>query len=251
MWYINTRALEDGSLKRKEEWIMYITERLEHENGRDYAMRILKDNIIRLEMAPGSVISDRDVAVQLGLSRTPVREALLDLAKVRIIEIYPQKGSSVALVDYAMVEEARFVRSVLETAVVGVVCSVINEEQLKQLESHVKLQQFYHSQGDTEKLGELDNEFHRMLFQIAQKMQAFEMMQSLTIHFDRVRNMSLNTVKDQKWVEDHEKILDAIRRNDPDQARSMMEKHLCRYKVDEQAIRDEYPQFFKGYEGKN
>jgi DNA-binding GntR family transcriptional regulator len=227
---------------------MHITERLERENGRDYAMRILKDNIIRMEMEPGSVISDRDVAAQLGLSRTPVREALLDLAKVRIIEIYPQKGSSVSLVDYSLVEEARFVRSVLENAVVEVVCSVITPEQLKQLEDHVKLQRFYQAQDDHEKLGQLDDEFHRMLFQIAQKMQAYEMMQSLTIHFDRVRNMSLNTVKEQKWVDDHEKIFEAIRDNDPQLAHSLMDKHLRRYKIDEQAIREQYPQYFKNVE---
>lgn len=224
---------------------MYITERRERENGRDYAMRILKENIVRLELAPGAGISDRELAARLGLSRTPVREALLDLAKVKIVEIYPQKGSVVALVDYMLVEEARFVRSVLETAVVEVVCSVISQEQLQQLEAHVNLQKYYQQQDAKEKLMELDNEFHQFLFQIAHKTQAFDMMQSLTIHFDRVRNMSLNTVKEQKWVQDHRLIYEAIRDNNPELARSRMEKHLRRYQIDESAIREKYPQYFK------
>lgn len=224
---------------------MYITERYERENGRDYAMRILKENIVRLELAPGMVISDRELAAQLGLSRTPVREALLDLAKVKIVDIYPQRGSEIALVDYTLVEEARFVRSVLETAVVEVVCSVITKEQLEQLDTHINLQKFYQQQDAKEKLMELDNEFHQMLFQIAHKNQAFDMMQSLTIHFDRVRNMSLNTVKEQKWVQDHRQIYEAIRDNDPALARSRMEKHLRRYQIDEAAVRDKYPKYFK------
>ena len=78
---------------------MYITEQLARENGRDYALRILKDNIIRLEMEPGSSISDREVAAKLSLSRTPVREALLELAKAKVVEIYPQRGSVVSLID--------------------------------------------------------------------------------------------------------------------------------------------------------
>jgi len=228
-----------------EEGVMYITGRYERENGRDYAMRILKENIVRLELAPGTVISDRELAAQLGLSRTPVREALLDLAKVKIVEIYPQRGSEVALVDYVLVEEARFLRSVLETAVVEVVCSVINKEQLEQLEAHINLQKFYQQQDAKDKLMELDNEFHQTLFQIAHKMLAYEMMQSLTIHFDRVRNMSLNTVKEQKWVQDHCLIYEAIRDNDPAEARSRMEKHLRRYQIDESAIREKYPHYFK------
>ena len=70
---------------------MRITEQLGRENGRDYALRMLKENIVRLELEPGSSISDREVAAQLSLSRTPVREALLELAKSRVVDIYPQK----------------------------------------------------------------------------------------------------------------------------------------------------------------
>ena len=74
---------------------MHIAERLNGETGRDYAMRVLKDNIIRLELEPGSIISDRELAAEMSLSRTPVREAFLELAKVKIVEIYPQRGPMV------------------------------------------------------------------------------------------------------------------------------------------------------------
>ena len=99
---------------------MFITGRYPHESGRDYAMRVIRDNIIRLELEPGAAITDRELAAELGLSRTPVREALLDLAKVKIVDIYPQRGSSVAYIDYSLVEEAQFVRSVLELSLIHI-----------------------------------------------------------------------------------------------------------------------------------
>ena len=211
---------------------MFVTEQLARENGRDYALRMLKENIIRLELEPGSSISDREVAALLSLSRTPVREALLELAKAKVVDIYPQKGSVVSLIDYDLVEEAYFVRSVLEEAVV-------------ELEANVKLQWFYQQDRVLDKLLELDDEFHRLLFKTSGKSQAFEMMKGMMVHFDRVRNMALGTLKDKSLVEDHEKILEAVKAGDGDRAKKLMDRHLRRYQVDEEEVRRRYPGYFK------
>lgn len=224
---------------------MYITKQHPYENGRDYAIRILKDNIVRLELAPGSMINARELAAELNLSRTPVREALLELAKTKIVEVYPQSGSVVAPIDYELIDEATFVREVLETAVVELACRVVTPEGLKNLEQNVKLQEFYRRDKDIEKLLELDNEFHREMFRIAGRLQAYDLMKSITVHFDRVRNMSLNAVKDFKLVDDHRAVLEAVKNHDGPRARREMEKHLERYKVDEEAIRRMYPEYFK------
>ena len=87
---------------------------------------------------------------------------------------------------------------------------------------------------------ELDNEFHRYLFEIARKNRVYALMQSLTIHFDRVRNMALRAVKDLKIVQDHKAILEALKNRNGQEARQLMEKHLDRYKIDEAAIRSAY-----------
>ena len=224
---------------------MYIAERQYGETGRDYAMRVLKDNIVRLELEPGAAISDRELAAEMNLSRTPVREAFLELAKVKIVEIYPQRGTVVSFIDDNLVEEARFIRSVLETAVVKLVCQQITAQQLEQLENNIYLQQFYHQHPSAEKMMELDNEFHRMLFQVANKMQAYDMMNGITIHFDRVRNLAISAVKEHKWMEEHDKIYEAIRDNHAEEAVRLMEQHLTRYQIDEEAVRKKYPQYFK------
>ena len=81
--------------------------------------------------------------------------------------IYPQRGSVVAPIDYNLVEEAQFVRSVLEVAVVQLACERATQEQLEQLKESVALQEFYYQHGSSERLLEMDDEFHRLLFQIA------------------------------------------------------------------------------------
>ena len=101
---------------------MRIEERQYAETARDYALRILKDNIVAMELEPGAMVSENELAAQMGLSRTPVREALMDLAKFHIVEVLPQRGSRIALIDYALVEEARFARQVLEVAILEQVC---------------------------------------------------------------------------------------------------------------------------------
>lgn len=224
---------------------MVLTERYPHERGRDYAKRVIRDKIISLELEPGAVISDRELASWMNLSRTPVREALLDLAKVKIVEIYPQRGSVEAPIDYNLVEEAQFVRSVLEVAVVQLACERATQEQLEQLKESVALQEFYYQHGSSERLLEMDDEFHRLLFQIAGRMQAYEMMQSITVHFDRVRSLAVTAVKEHLWMSDHREIYEAVAAHDQEAARQLMEKHLNRYKVDEKALREQYPQYFQ------
>lgn len=223
---------------------MRITPRGPRETGREYALRMIKDNIIRLELAPGSCISENELAAHLGLSRTPVREALMDLARVKIVEIAPQRRTVVSYIKYDMVEEARFVRRVLECAVVELVCDFRTEEDLLRLEENVRLQRFFLEGGNYGGIMELDMQFHEMLFAIAQKQQAYQMVQHMGIHFDRVRSMALSEVKDMKIVEDHSRIVEALRARNAVEARKQLELHLDRYQFDEAALRAAYPQFF-------
>lgn len=225
---------------------MRLLERYPRETGREYALRVIKYNIIRLELAPGSHVSEKILADEMGLSRTPVREALIELARGGIVEIYPQRGSVVALIDYSLVEEARFMRGVMENAVVKLVCEMASPEDILKLGENLKLQEFYLDSTDNSRLMELDDEFHKLLFDIAQKSQSYLLMQNLTLHFDRVRNMALSAVKELKIVQDHQMIVEAIRQHNAEEAGALMEMHLSRYRIDEEAIRRKYDaKYFK------
>lgn len=224
---------------------MKLLERFPRETGRDYALRNIKENIINLELAPGSQISENELAAEMGLSRTPVREALIELSRAKVIEIHPQKKSTVPLIDYDLVEESRFMRNLLECAVVELDCEMAAPVDLERLSANIRLQNFYLDSYYANELMTLDNQFHGILFEIAKKNQIFTMMQNINIHFDRVRSMALSTVKNTKIVQDHEDILQAIGRKDPKTARELMEVHLNRYRIDASDIRAAYPQYFK------
>lgn len=224
---------------------MILYDRNSNETARDYAFRILKDNIVSLELEPGTAISENELAMELGISRTPVREAIIDLAKNSIIETYPQRGSYVALIDSKMVEEARFLRRVLDTAVIEAACDVDDPEMIAKLEENVQLQEFYLEKNDADKIFVLDNEFHKHIYTLAKKDLIFEMRSTMMIHFDRVRTLSVETVKDMKIVNDHRGMLEAIKNKDKELAVALVDKHLNRYRVDEDRIREEYPTYFK------
>ncbi len=220
---------------------MRVLPREAKETNRDYVLRNLRENIIHLDLAPGSRISENDLSAQLGLSRTPVREALMELARVRLVEVYPQRGSAIALIDDELVEEARFLRSVMECAVVELACRMVTEENLRPLLENVALQEYYLERGNAEQLWQLDGNFHRLLFSIARKEQTHALMSPLTLHFDRVRNMMLNAVKDSSIVKDHKAIAQAVAHGDEDAAKQLMNKHLSRYQVDKAHLLKHYP----------
>jgi len=227
---------------------MRIDERRGAETARDYALRVLKSNIISMELKPGAMVSENELASQLGLSRTPVREALMDLAKYHVVDVLPQRGSRIARIDYALVEEARFVRQVLEVAILDQVCANATSVDIAQLRQNVRLQQLSQEpdMADTLDMMELDDAFHETLFRIAHKENAYAMLGGMTLHFDRVRSLALDVVKDNKIIPDHMEICEAIAARDVERAKAAMYAHLTRAKVDEDAIRKAYPQYIKG-----
>ena len=106
-------------------------EKLPKESNRDYAFRVIRENIIKLELKPGTMISEQDPAYELDLSRTPVHEALQELSKSKIVEVFPQKGSLVSLINLELVDEAVFVRATLESAITEEACKLATAEDIK------------------------------------------------------------------------------------------------------------------------
>ena len=224
---------------------MELYTKMPKESARDYALRVLKGNIISLDLKPGTAISENELATEIGISRTPVREAIIELAKAYLIEIYPQRGSFVSLIDPKMVEEARFLRRVMDTAVIEEVCETCDEEGIRLLEENVELQEFYLSKETPEKIFDLDNKFHRDIYVVAKKDIIYDIHSTLMIHFDRVRNLSVVTVKNYGIVGEHRAMLEAIKAKDKEEASRLVAKHLDHYHVDEKEIKSRRPEFFK------
>lgn len=223
---------------------MIVSPKQEKESNREYALRVVRENIISLEIKPGSMIGEQEIADQLAISRTPVHEALLELSKSKIVDILPQRGCRVALIDSALIEESVFIRKTLELSIVEIATRAATAEDILHIQENVQLQEFYLANQSLEKIMELDNEFHRYLYEICNKMQCYYMVQLMGIHFDRIRTMSLHAVKDLKIVDDHKALANAIKEHDAKAARSILETHLSRQQVDMQQVQRIYTEFF-------
>lgn len=223
---------------------MVISARESRENAREYALRQIRENIISLNLKPGSAVSENELAKELGISRTPVREALQELQKSNLIEVYPQRGCVIAHIDFDIVDEMVFLRKTLEKAVVEELCSCITEENIQELEKNIQLQEFYLNNKLPDKIIELDNEFHKSLFIMCNKERIYLLMEGSQGHFDRIRTLSMYSVKDIKIVADHKAILNAIKSGDKALAAEFIIKHLSRYKLDQSEIIEKYPDFF-------
>lgn len=224
---------------------MYILERNGKETAREYAYRVIKHNIIYLNLIPGSMVSENELAEEMGISRTPVREALIELSKLKVVEIYPQRGSYISLIDTGLVDEARFVRLILEQAMVDIACDTAEEADFLALEENLRLQEFYLEHSAKDKLLQLDNEFHELLFLLSNKKFTYDLLGGMMTHFDRVRRLSLSVIKDSKNISDHRTLLEAIRKKDKEAAKNIVTKHLSRYKLDEDELKKQYPDYFK------
>lgn len=224
---------------------MYILERNGKETAREYAYRVIKHNIIYLNLIPGSMVSENELAEEMGISRTPVREALIELSKLKVVEIYPQRGSYISLIDTGLVDEARFVRLILEQAMVEIACDTAEEADFLALEENLRLQEFYLEHSAKDKLLQLDNEFHELLFLLSNKKFTYDLLGGMMTHFDRVRRLSLSVIKDSKNISDHRTMLEAIRKKDKVAAKNIVTKHLSRYKLDEDELKKQYPDYFK------
>ena len=224
---------------------MKLSPMLPRETAKNYALRVLKENIVELELPPGSQISENELSAALSISRTPIREALAELEKGKLVEIVPQKKTSIALIDYELVEEASFLRRTLETAVIEQVCQMRTEQDLMRFEQNLAMQHIAFRGGALEEVMKKDNEFHRFFFEITHKLEIWHLMQYLQVHFDRVRNLSLSTITDEVIIRDHKAIFESIRNRDAETARRLLTAHLARYRVDADIIQKSYPQYFK------
>ena len=220
--------------------VMQVLERLYGEGAREYVLRVLKKNIIECALKPGEMLSENTLTEELHVSRTPVREALVELSKIDLIEVLPKKGSRVTKINYGLVEESNFARKVLERAIVEICCQLEELPDLGRLEENIRLQKKYLEMSNQSRLLELDDDFHRLLFRMAKKEHVYDYLEDIRIPFDRIRYLSLLVIVDLQTVNDHMEILNAVRAQNKEEAFAVVDKHLSRYLYDKAEIVKRY-----------
>ncbi|NMO94412.1 FCD domain-containing protein [Paenibacillus lemnae] len=208
--------------------------------------QLLKQQIVSLELPPGTALSEKEMSTAFQVSRTPVRESFVRLAQEGLLVVLPQRGTRVSLIDPELVEEARFMREQLERAVIRLACESFPDDKLEQLEDNLHRQHESIERHDGKEMFELDEAFHRILFEGCRKQGTWNVIQQMNAHLNRSRMLWLSL--DPGWdslARQHQEMVDAIRRKDSDYADNIMHEHLSLIISNLSVLQDRHPDYFK------
>lgn len=206
---------------------MVLYEKLDKETGKDYVYRVLKDNIMCLELKPGELLSESDLAKKLNVSRTPIREVLIKLKTEKLIEVKPQAGTYVSLIDWNLIEEAIFIRYNLEKEALKEACENFSEHILMEMENCLFAQKLVAQKGDNLlEFHNLDKEFHRLLFVGINKGNVWECVCNISTHYNRMRLLAEMKLNKDFLVDQHITYLDIIKNKNSDIIDDVVSRHI-------------------------
>lgn len=189
--------------------------------------QVLWNDIVSLRRYPGDPILEKEIAAQFGVSRTPVREAILRLSNEKLIEILPQSGTFVARIALDTLPEAIVVRKALEDVTVRAAAVKASRTQIATLRANLELQKVQAAEADYEGFRRTDDTFHTLIAEAAGYPGIWEIIKSVKIKVDRYCHLSLpKPGRIARLIKEHTAIFNAIRDHDPDRAAEAIHVHL-------------------------
>ena len=219
--------------------------KIKGEPAREYVTRVLRANIFNLNLYPGQLINENEIAEMLDISRTPVRESMIRLAQDNLIETFPQKGTYVSRINLKYVEEGWFARITMEKAIVKLVCeNYASDELINSLEENLHMLEYYVGTKDYLKILNMDDEFHRSIYRACGKERICLAIEGLNNDYYRVRFLSLSSAsKAGAVLSQHTEIKNAIVEKDSLRAQKAVEDHLQNVRLDQEIMKSKYPEF--------
>ena len=210
--------------------------------ARTLVHRVLRERIVSLDLTPGAAVSEGDLAAELGVSRTPVRESLILLAEEGLIHVYPQLGSFVARIDVQQVRDAQFIREAVELAALHAAAARATPADIAALRALIAAQR----EADAPTFFALDDDFHRSLMAAAGHESAWRIVGSAKGHLDRVRRLSLpipNTIE--RLIDEHTDVVDHLEAGREPAAEAALQRHLRGVFDDLDTIRARHEDLFE------
>lgn len=189
----------------------------------------LKTAIIKGDIVPGSRLIESRLAETLGISRTPVREAIHKLEREGYLRKLPRGGFTLLGLSREEVEETFGIRGVLESYAARLAAEKHQTSDLKPLEQKIRLYQKHLDRKDLDALTDINTEFHDLLYALSQSPKLIKMINNLQDQMYRFRQMIL---KDEQLArmsnDDHKDMLDRIRQRDTEGVEQLVKEHLKR-----------------------
>lgn len=205
----------------------------------------LRAELLSLQRRPGESVSEAEIALSYGVSRTPVREAILKLSDEGLIEIFPQSGIFVSRIPLATLPEAIIVRKALEETTARFAAERVASSQILNLRSLLERQREADAVGDRDGFHQADEAFHASIAEIAGYPGIWTLIQQVKVHVDRCRRLTLPQAgRMTQVIAEHEAIVDAIEARDAATAGRAMGKHLERLLRDISATQTTNPEYF-------
>ncbi|MER7792169.1 GntR family transcriptional regulator [Streptomyces sp. NPDC097640] len=221
------------------------TARSRGRNTRQLVHEVLRSRIVSLELAPGAAVSENDLAAELGVSRTPVRESLILLADEGLVDIYPQMGTFVSRIRERDVASAQFVREALECAALRDAVGKATERDIADLRALLAAQEEADRRTDREGFFQLDEQFHARLMAVSGHGSAWRVVSEAKAQLDRARRLSHALTQQMTLlVGQHRAVVDLLEAGDLDRADEALRSHLRLVFSDVEKIRARHPELF-------
>lgn len=212
----------------------------------DAVYETLHEEIISLEILPGTKLSETEVARRFGVSRQPVRNAFTKLGNEDLLVIRPQKATEVRGFSMERLALARLVRMAVELEIVHRAIQVWDASREEELANNLALQEKALSDGDLPTFHALDYDFHKLIYVLGGNPLAFEVMLDCKQKVDRLCLLSLEKhSKAESILADHREIADGMASGNLERARSSVRKHLSRLDETINFIHKTHPDYFE------
>jgi GntR family transcriptional regulator, rspAB operon transcriptional repressor len=190
---------------------------------------VIRRAIVQLALPPGAPVLEKQICDVLGVSKTPLREAILQLAAENLVVVVPNSGTFVARIDLQDVFDGQLVREALEMKVVRLAAQRMSKDLERSLDFNMYRQKILAAERAYDEFYELDEALHRTICEAGSSRQVWRIINSAKAQLDRVRRLAFPVESHLDIVlAEHAMIVDALKVRDPEAAASAMSLHVNR-----------------------
>ena len=207
----------------------------------------LRSGILNLQVKPGQTININELSEYLKVSRSPIRDALIQLARDDLVTMTPQKGTIVSKIDITRAKDERFMRTCVEERVLEEFVEKCSKKDMAALEESGRKQQELVQKKDLRGYMQADDEFHSVFYLATNHASSLRNILNMSSHYYRMRLLSLTMQGvSERSLQQHQEIMRLIREKNNEELRQLIRIHVVEKSDEEGFLAHRYPELFTG-----